>query len=261
MRITYRSHSGNRAYWQQRWDRLEADLGELEPTGYPGRYVEQVLGEECPDGPFLEAGCGAGRVLLYCARRGRPIIGIDFIPSALSAIRGVEHEIPLAAADVRKLPFADASFAAIFAFGLYHNLEHGLEFALRESRRVLKPSGVICASLRLDNIQNRVIDHLAEGNTEKEYRNFHKINLTKIEIENLFYENGFEMMSVTDVDNMPFFYKFSIFRSVSHKIFNETRSRAEGYQLSPFANVLQHGLKRMLPWQFSNLALVLARVR
>lgn len=161
MRVTYRRHRGNREYWNKRWQAVEADLGGLNLSRYPGLYAERALECDLPDGPMLEAGCGAGRVLLHYHRNGHPVVGFDFVHHALEKIRSVDGEVPLLTGDILQLPFASESFSSVMAFGVYHNLESGIEKALAETRRTLKPGGVLCASMRADNIQNQVIDWLA----------------------------------------------------------------------------------------------------
>ena len=139
MRLTYRTHGGSKAYWQQHWSQIPADDGALNLDRYPGRYAEAVM--RAVDGPVLEAGCGAGRVLLHYRRAGRQIVGMDFIEVAVRKIRHASAEVPLSVADVTGLPFADASFAGVLAFGLYHSLEHGVERAFAETRRIMRRAG------------------------------------------------------------------------------------------------------------------------
>ncbi len=124
MRITYRSHGGNQAYWQERWEQAPADSGGLNLAAYPGRFAAEALAGT--EGPVLEAGCGLGRVLRHYHGQGREIIGLDFIADALAKIRSQEPELPLLAGDVTGLPFAENSFAAVLAFGVYHNLPQGV---------------------------------------------------------------------------------------------------------------------------------------
>ncbi len=132
MRKTYRAHSGSKDYWAQRWEQIPADDGELNLQRYPGKFAKEMMRRT--DGPVLEAGCGAGRVLLHYYRQGRPIFGMDFIEIALAKIRGIEPEVPLCTADTIDLPFRDDSFSVVLAFGLYHGLETGIEKALAETR-------------------------------------------------------------------------------------------------------------------------------
>jgi SAM-dependent methyltransferase len=259
MRVTYRHHDGNRAYWQDRWDRVEADKGDLNPARYPGRYAEQTLSLGPPSGPILEAGCGVGRVALHYHRAGRPIVGMDFIPSAVVAVHRQAGDLPLAAADITCLPFASQTFACVLAFGLYHNLEQGLAAALAETRRVMMEGGLLCASMRLDNLQNRFTDRLAERRGGPGQPHFHKLNLTRSEMVTLFENADLEAVRFELVENMPFLYKFRPFRHRSQRLFDERSARAEGYRLSFAASLIQAVLVKVAPAQFCNLGVIIAR--
>ena len=149
------------------------------------------------------------------------------------------------------------------AFGLYHNLENGLEDAVSETHRVLKSNGVVCASFRADNIQTRLTDWLANRKRQicggAESKVFHKMNLTNNEFSTLFSRNGFEVENIFPVENMPILYQFSFFRTKSHKKFNENIARSEGYKLSVLGQKLQNMLMKYLPNQFCNIYVLIAR--
>ena len=82
------------------------------------------------------------RIMQWAATQGAEVFGIDiseptlrqahegFVPGALKASR----------ADVRRLPFADASFDAIYSMGTIEHFDES-EDAVREMARVLKPGG------------------------------------------------------------------------------------------------------------------------
>ena len=258
MRKTYRAHSGSKAYWAKRWGQIPADDGELNLQRYPGKYAEEVM--RWTDGPVLEAGCGAGRVLIHYYRQGRPIVGMDFIETALTKIRSIEPEIPLCTADTMEMPFCDESFSAVLAFGLYHGLENGIEKALAETRRIIRPGGWLCVSLRADNIQNRVVDWMAERNAPKDAEvQFHKANYTRQEFVKLVEDAGFSVKAMEYVENMPFLYKIAAFRHRSHRRFDEHNARAEGYRLSPLGKILQGTLINLSPGSFCNINVAFAQ--
>ena len=259
MRTTYRSHGGNFAYWQQRWEQIPADDGAISLEHYPGRYAEAVMG--MVDGPVLEAGCGAGRVLLHYHRQGRDIVGIDFIETAVGKLKEIQPDLRLSATDITDLPFKDGGFDAVLAFGLYHNLETGLEKALLETHRVLHSGGILCVSVRVDNIQNRIIDWLAERGVKKNAtQNFHKINYTVREFNSELAKAGFTVIGSEFVENMPFLYKFSTFRHSTHRRFDEHMARTEGYRLSFLGSLLQKTLVGVSPESFCNIMVTRARV-
>ena len=102
---------------------------------YPLKYALQTV--IANDGPILEAGCGAGRILRYYHERGYDITGIDFIEVAIEKLREADPTLKVETGDITKLRFPDGTFRYLLAFGLYHNLVHDLDKAIDESWRVL----------------------------------------------------------------------------------------------------------------------------
>ena len=196
--------------------------------------------------------------------RGYDILGFDFIDVAVEKLKTVDSTLNVEVGDISKLRFEDQSFKYFLAFGLYHNLEHGLDKAVSETYRVLEHDGMLCASFRADNIQTKLTDWLTNkrrknsGNTNQA-KDFHKMNLTRREFEQLFEKAGFVVESVSPVENMPILYKFALFRSAGHKIFDENKARAEGYRLSWFGQRLQNFLMKFFPDQFCNIYVLIAR--
>ena len=261
MRITYR-YAHNKDYWARRWGDIPADMPMENKSAYPLKYSELTVTN--PSAKILEAGCGAGRILRYYHNHGYNIVGFDFIDVAIEKLRQADPSLQVEVGDITRLRFEDESFDYVLAFGLYHNLEQGLDDAVAETYRILCRGGKVCASFRADNIQTRLTDWLTErrraktGGTQKD-KSFHKMNLTRPEFERLFEKAGFSIESVYPVENMPILYKFRIFRSASHKDFNENMARAEGYRLSWIGQRLQNMLMRFFSDQFCNIYVIIAR--
>jgi SAM-dependent methyltransferase len=101
-----------------------------------------------PGARLLDLCCGHGRHAVPLAQLGYRVTGLDRSrpllerAAALAAARG--QQVDLVAADMRRLPFADASFDAVLnlfhAFG-YLEDEAEDERVLAEVGRVLAPSG------------------------------------------------------------------------------------------------------------------------
>ena len=261
MRITYRK-SVNKDYWAKRWGDIPADLPMENKSVYPLKYAELTVRDKT--GKILEAGCGAGRILRYYHNHGYDILGFDFIDVAIEKLRQADSSLQAEVGDITNLRFADESFDYVLAFGLYHNLEQGLEAAVAETSRILRSGGRVCASFRADNIQTRLTDWLTERRARKaglqgENRSFHKMNLTRREFAQLFEAAGFVIEDIYPVENMPILYKFRVFRAATHKDFDENRARAEGYRLSGFGQGLQNFLMRYFKDQFCNIYVLIAR--
>ncbi|MEP7184301.1 MAG: class I SAM-dependent methyltransferase [Rhodanobacter sp.] len=109
------------------------------------------------DERILDLGCGRGAVLLMaaeCAPRGRAV-GIDIWSSKdqsgnviemtrrNAVAEGVADRIELKTADMRELPFANASFDLVVSSVAIHNISDagGRDRAIDEAWRVLRPGG------------------------------------------------------------------------------------------------------------------------
>ena len=111
------------------------------------------------DEAVLDVGCGRGLMLVGAARRLATghAVGIDIwqasdqsantADGALDNARreGVGERVAVRTADMRALPFDDASFDVVLSHWAVHNLdaESDRDFALSEMARVLKPLGTV----------------------------------------------------------------------------------------------------------------------
>ncbi len=260
MRITYRNLN-NKEYWNRRWQNLPVDNFPIDDNFYPLKYAKKVIIDK--KGLILEAGCGAGRVLNYYYKLGYKVVGIDFISEVIKKINKVHPYIKAEEGDIRNLRFNDNYFQYVLAFGLYHNLNiSDLNTSLKETFRVMKNRGKIVASFRADNLQTLVTDFIANfklNNVKNKNKIFHKLNLKKKELCEIFEKHGFEVEEILQVENMPFLYKFKLFRKQSHKKFNENKARTEGYRLSLLGNLIQRFLINFFPDQFCNVYVIIAK--
>lgn len=261
MRITYR-YANNKDYWTKRWADIPADSPMENLNAYPLKYAEMTVKDK--QGKILEAGCGAGRILRYYHDRGYDIVGMDFIDVAINKLKEIDATLLAEVGDITNLEYADESFKYLLAFGLYHNLEQGLEKSVQETYRVIQKGGAVCASFRADNVQTKLTDWLADRKSKaknggQQGKAFHKMNLTRSEFEKLFTRAGFTVNFIGPVENMPILYKFALFRSAGHKKFDENKARAEGYRLSWLGQRLQNFLMRFFPDQFCNIYVLIAK--
>ena len=100
-----------------------------------------------PDrGTVLDAGCGAGGMLLHLATRRPNVrgVGLDLSADALRLARRKGLRF-LQLASVTELPIASESVDLLFSNDVLQHLPEGDDArALEEARRVLKPGGLLC---------------------------------------------------------------------------------------------------------------------
>jgi ubiquinone/menaquinone biosynthesis C-methylase UbiE len=133
--------------WSSRYGKLRARDRLLDGLGLTGQEN------------LLDVGCGRGLLLIGAARRlpnGRAV-GVDLWSQvdlsdnsasatlANAAAEGVPERVEVHEGDMRKLPFADASFDAVVASLSIHNIYSvaGCREAILEIVRVLKPGGKV----------------------------------------------------------------------------------------------------------------------
>jgi tellurite methyltransferase len=99
----------------------------------------------------LDLGCGTGRHLVYLGRRGFSLYGVDCAPHGLSQSRAWLNQegldAHLALADMRAVPFGSGRFDAVISIHvLYHAPRAGVQGAVDETRRLLRPGGLFLAT-------------------------------------------------------------------------------------------------------------------
>ena len=116
------------------------------------RLIESILRKRYRDTPansaasrlILDIGCGTGAMSARLKQWGQ-VVSADFSPLALqfSRRRGLQN---LVCADAMRLPFASNAFDALVAMDMLEHLPDDV-LALREFHRVLKPGGVVLATV------------------------------------------------------------------------------------------------------------------
>ncbi|MEK6878133.1 MAG: class I SAM-dependent methyltransferase, partial [Nanoarchaeota archaeon] len=98
---------------------------------------------------ILDLGCGYGRHVIYFAKRGFDVSGIDISKEGIkitnSWLKKENLKADLKIGDIyKKLPYPDNSFDAVIATGVIdHNEIQNIRKMILELRRVLRPNGLI----------------------------------------------------------------------------------------------------------------------
>lgn len=148
------------------WERILDDL--------------QLRGDEMA----LDMGCGRGAVLTAVARRlttGR-VTGVDIwstkdqsgnarsVALRNALLEGVSERVQIETADMRALPFADATFDLVVSSLAIHNIRSNAERkrAIAEAFRVIKPGGtIVIADIRATGFYADVLRKLGALNTDR----------------------------------------------------------------------------------------------
>jgi SAM-dependent methyltransferase len=113
------------------------------------RAAAQFIRDHAPEGSplrILDAGCGTGGMLdLYRQWPDTEAVGADFSPEALRFSRERGHK-RLVGADLMRLPFRSGSFDVVSALDVIEHVPDDV-VALEEIQRVLRPGGILVASV------------------------------------------------------------------------------------------------------------------
>jgi SAM-dependent methyltransferase len=89
----------------------------------------------------VDLGCGSGRALLWNRDWRAQAVGIDISPFFAEEAR---REVDLLLGDLRKLPFADATFTKAYSLDVLEHLSpEALRGMLKEAARVMAPGGTL----------------------------------------------------------------------------------------------------------------------
>jgi SAM-dependent methyltransferase len=148
-RLVYFHTTANEAYWEGQWSAVLTRAyfarflrGELDTLERPfTRYLPKT-------GTVLEAGCGTGQVVAALRARGYDAVGIDYAEQTIDEVHKILPDLPLSCGDLTHLDqVAPETFAAIISLGVVEHRREGPEPFLDESRRILKPGGMLLISV------------------------------------------------------------------------------------------------------------------
>ncbi len=103
-----------------------------------------------------DIGCGTGRLEPYLAARGLSPRGIDLSPEMIRVARRDYPDFGFEVADLRKLPFEDASLAGVVCwYSLMYLPPSDRPVAFGELARVVKPGGFLATAFKAGDSQVR----------------------------------------------------------------------------------------------------------
>lgn len=253
-------YEDNRQYWDRRWAEAERDLDTFSDLSiYPIKYADMVM--DNPAHRTVELGAGLGRVLKHYHNAGYDIVGMELSKVAVRRLKSENPELDIRVDDVRHLPYDSECFDVVLAFGVYHNMEEGMDQALSEAARCLKPGGRFCISMRPNNLEMNINESYwrwKRRDSRHAGRRFHKWLVSEREFRQLLLNHGLDTDKVYRARNLSLLYRVPWLRDEQA---TEAERRSGGYRLNALGQALDKALVTLAPYQFCNVLVYIGQKR
>jgi SAM-dependent methyltransferase len=124
--------------------------------GFAGRLAQSAR--------IVDVGCGPGQIAAYLSDRGADVVGMDLSCGMVTVAREIHPGLDFLAGDMRALPFADRSLAAISAmYCIIHIQRDEIVAVLAELRRVLGSGGLLLMSFHIGKRVERLTEFLGHS--------------------------------------------------------------------------------------------------
>lgn len=143
--------------------------------------------------PVADLGCGPGRVAAFLARSGVAAVGLDLSPGMVAAGRDAHGDLPLGAADLRRLPLLDQSLdGAVCWYSVIHTPAGDLRALFAEVGRTLTTGAPLLVAFQTaDDAEVVRPDAHGSGHTLRSHR--HRPET----VSDALTEAGFDVCSTT----------------------------------------------------------------
>lgn len=153
--------------------------------------IEKFISYLKPKAKILDIGCAAGRDSRIFKNKGFDVVGIDLSKKLLAIARLDNPDVTFIKADMRKLPFENNNFNAIWANAVLHHLEKKeIETTLKEWQRILSPNGIMYIRTKMGKGIWKGKDSLSIGE-EREFT-----LLTSKELESMLTKSGLKKIEI-----------------------------------------------------------------
>lgn len=97
---------------------------------------------------ILDLGCGGGQDARFLLAKEFRVVGMDLTTAFLRAAQNTAPSVPLVLADMRDLPFDDASFDAVWAAAcLMHLPKPEAAHVFKRMSHIVRPGGLLAATV------------------------------------------------------------------------------------------------------------------
>lgn len=241
-------YESTRNAWESIWDGASMEV-ELEAV--QSERAQETINAYLPflskEDVHIEAGSGLSAVVIALRQMGYDVHGLDYAVNALVESQRYDPTLPLAAGDIHHLPYPENTFGSYLSFGVLEHFEHGMQPALKEAYRILKPGGAVVLTIPYPNLVYRLVQlkRKLSGASALTDDEFYESTYTQQQLIDNVKQVGFEVALC-----QPTSHAFTLWGLGG--IF-----RAGGYyKTTPLADNLGSLFKRVLPWQFNFMTLI-----
>jgi SAM-dependent methyltransferase len=202
-------------HWTRIWEREGGPKGAIGKVPRRDEYkiMAPYLADLAPCARILDAGCGMGEFVLHLASQGHEAVGLDLSRRTVEQLNARFPEASFVAGDIRATDFADGHFDVCFSWGVFEHFEAGPQACLREARRVLKPGGLLFASMPYDNLRHALLASVRGVRPRPGDRRFYQYRFTRGELAQEFAIAGFDVVAVK-----PIHKRQGVLRSLQHEL-------------------------------------------
>ena len=216
--------------WETNWQ--DEDMNEsLIYAAYNNPYKVDFDRFCLPGKNIIEGGCGLGRFVVYYAKKGCNIVGIDFAKQTVEYLKANVKGLPVQYASVENIPYENNAFDIYLSIGVMEHFEEGPDSVLTEAYRILKPDGYLILTVPYINLCKKVkyrIDLL-------KYRVSKKTNLMKFD-DNCYYKKVTGFMKEMNRD----FHQYEFTRREAAQFISKNRFKVVYMHGCSIAHGLYH---------------------
>jgi SAM-dependent methyltransferase len=204
-------------YWTELWQRVPSCSYERELRGHLPHQLRSTFSRWVVRGArVLEAGCGLGHFTVAAAALGYRAEGLDWSGAIIERLRRQFDRIRWHVGDVRRLPFPDESFDAIYSPGVCEHFAEGPVPVLQETHRVLRRGGYALVSTPCFNewLQRRAhtLARSPESARSIDESSFHEYAFTPDGLADLLAQLGFEVVQTRPYATLDTLVRFGGWR-------------------------------------------------
>lgn len=138
-RLVYKGRDADEQLWDDQWAGQLSAKAVRAPDPFVASETKKHVAQ---GGKVLDAGCGLARTVWGLREAGYDAYGIDYAAATVRAVNEIAPELDVREADVRKLPFDDGFFDAVWSLGVIEHFQEGYRAIIDEMKRVIRPGGL-----------------------------------------------------------------------------------------------------------------------